>query len=165
MDDPLAGLRIREAARAVVLDDADRILLVRFEFPGGVTRWALPGGGVEPGETSVETVRRELLEEVGLAAPVGPAIWRRTHVVAFVNGEFDGQRETIHLVRTPAFDPVPSLTWEQLNAEYVFELRWWTLDDLRAAASDVVFVPGALVAHLAAVLVDGPPPEPIDVGV
>jgi ADP-ribose pyrophosphatase YjhB (NUDIX family) len=43
-------LRIREAVRAVVLDPDDRVLLVRLEFPHW-TGWAMPGGGVDEGET------------------------------------------------------------------------------------------------------------------
>ena len=39
--------RIRSAARAVVLDPDDRVLLVRFVFPNTGERWALPGGGLE----------------------------------------------------------------------------------------------------------------------
>jgi 8-oxo-dGTP pyrophosphatase MutT (NUDIX family) len=158
---PDAGLRIRDAARALVIDSDDRVLLVRFEFPTA-TRWALPGGGLEPGESHVEALVRELSEEVGLTDPVvGPAIWHRLHIVPFLNGEFDGQRERIHLIRTDAFEPAPQLTWEQMNAEFVHELRWWTLDQI--AASDAVFVPTSLHALLTALLRDGPPSDPIDV--
>jgi 8-oxo-dGTP diphosphatase len=159
--DPSAGLRIRDAVRAVVVDSDDRVLLVRFEFPTA-TRWALPGGGVEPGETHAEALVRELFEEVGLRDPlVGPVIWHRLHIVPFLNGEFDGQRERIHLVRTDAFEPVPQLSWEQMNAEFVHELRWWTLDEI--AASDAVFVPTRLHALLATLLRNGPPADSVDV--
>jgi 8-oxo-dGTP diphosphatase len=159
--DPDAELRIRDAARALVIDADDRVLLVRFEFPTA-TRWALPGGGLEPGESHVEALVRELSEEVGLAdAVVGPAIWLRLHIVPFLNGEFDGQRERIHLIRTEAFEPTPRLTWEQMNAEFVHELRWWTLDEI--AASDAVFVPTGLHTLVTTLLRDGPPAEPIDV--
>ena len=165
MSEPAAGLRIREAARALLLDPDDRVLLVRFEFPSGETRWALPGGGVEPGETASDAVRRELVEEVGLAdADVGPLVWQRTHIIPLIGGQFDGQRDAIHLVRCPVFDPSPALTWEQLNAEFVFELRWWTLAEIEAA-TDVDFVPVTLATHLAALIADGPPAAPIDVGV
>ncbi len=62
--------RIRRAARAIVLDRARRVLLVHFDFvapdrPNGF--WACPGGGLDPGESVVEGLTRELLEELGLA--------------------------------------------------------------------------------------------------
>ncbi len=165
MSDPVDGLRIRDASRALLLDPDDRVLLVRFVFPSGETRWALPGGGVEPGETLAATLCRELVEEVGLHdATIGPVVWVRTHVIPFVNGLFDGQRDHIHLVRAAAFDPQPALTWEQLNAEFVFELRWWTLAEI-ATSDDLRFVPADLAGHLAALLADGPPATPVDVGV
>ncbi len=159
----LDGLRIREAVRAVVLDPDDRILLVRFEFPDAGTRWALPGGGIEPGETHVGALHRELAEEVGLFdAEIGPHIWNRVHVIPFIDGKWDGQRERIHLVRAPAFEPRPHLSWDALHAEYVFELRWWRLDEL---ADGLPFVPGSLGRHVDALLRDGPPNRPVDVGI
>jgi len=162
--DPTAGLRIRTAVRALLLDPADRVLLVRFDFPSGEVRWALPGGGVEPGETFTEALRRELIEEVGLHDPdVGPVVWIRTHIIPMIGGQFDGQSDHIHLVRTDVFEPRPLLTWEQLNAEFVFDMRWWTLDEICAA--DVQFVPAVLPEVLATLLADGPPAEPLDVGI
>ncbi len=160
---PSTGLRIRQAARALIVDPDDRVLLVRFEFPAG-TRWALPGGGIEPGESPVEAVRRELVEEVGLhQADVGPHIWTRLHIIPFLNGQWDGQREQIHLVQSPRFEPSPAMTWEELNAEYVFELRWWSADEIRDA--DAVFVPRALHEHLLPVLAGELPATPLDVDV
>jgi 8-oxo-dGTP pyrophosphatase MutT (NUDIX family) len=163
MTDPAAGLRIREAVRALVVDADDRVLLVRFEFPTA-TRWALPGGGLEPGESHLDALHRELEEEVGLVdATIGAQIWHRLHIVPFLNGEFDGQRERIFLVRCDTFEAAPRLTWEQMNAEFVYELRWWTLDEI--AASDAHFVPQELHALLTTLLRDGPPDDSIDVSV
>jgi 8-oxo-dGTP diphosphatase len=159
----MTALRIREAVRAVLIDPADRVLLVRFEFPSA-TRWALPGGGLEAGEAHVDALRRELAEELGLVdADIGPPIWNRLHIVPFINGQFDGQREEIHLVRCAAFEPAPQLSWEQLNAEFVHELRWWTLAEI--SASDAHFVPQDLHRLVTELLRDGPPSRPIDVGV
>ncbi len=158
-----AGLRIREAVRALVLDPDDRVLLVRFEFPQG-TRWALPGGGIEPGEDAATALRRELAEEAGLHDPdIGPHIWNRLHIIPFIDGKWDGQRERIHVVRAPAFDPAPAMTWAQLNDEHMFEIRWWTLAEVQATIT--TFVPGELPRLLTDVLRDGPPPEPIDVNI
>ena len=159
----MSGLRIRLAARAVVLDPDDRILLVRFEFPTR-TVWATPGGGIEPGERPDDAIRRELGEETGLVSPeIGPLLWTRLHIIPFIGGRWDGQREQYYLVRTAAFTPSPQHSWEQLNTEYVFELRWWTQAELDAASE--TFAPERLPDLVRSLVRDGPPTEPIEVGV
>jgi 8-oxo-dGTP diphosphatase len=54
--------RIRVSA---ILSWEDRILLCRHQ-KGDRSYWLLPGGGVNSGESLVDALRRELLEEVGL---------------------------------------------------------------------------------------------------
>jgi 8-oxo-dGTP pyrophosphatase MutT (NUDIX family) len=157
------SLRIRTAARAIVLDDLDRVLLVRFAFPGERILWATVGGGLEADETHQEAARRELAEEAGLdGVELGPEIWTRTHI--WDDGvHWDGQTERYFLVRTPAFEPMPRHTWEELNAEWVTDVRWWTIDEIEA--SNETFAPTRLAALLRDLVRDGPPAEPIDVGV
>ena len=62
-----AGGWVRVGAYALVLDEADRLLLVRgastTDDPG---RWWLPGGGLDFGEEPDAGVLRELAEETGL---------------------------------------------------------------------------------------------------
>ena len=48
--------------QAVVLCD-EQILLIKRHNPA---LWELPGGGMEPGETPVQTIMREVREETGL---------------------------------------------------------------------------------------------------
>lgn len=161
--EPGSELRIREAVRALVIDPDDRVLLVRFEFPNTGTHWATPGGGVEPGETDHQALHRELEEELGLGGvTIGPQIWTRLHIIPFISGHHDGQRERIYLVRTAAFEPQPRLSWEALNAEYVFELRWWRADELEAS---LPMVPARFIEHFTALRRHGPPKQPIDVGI
>jgi len=162
--DPTTGLRIREAVRAVLLTPQAEVLLVRFEFPNTGTRWALPGGGMEPGETHHQALERELAEEVGLrGAAVGPHIWTRLHIIPFIDGKWDGQRERMYLVPVAErFQPEPHLSWEQLRAEYVFELRWWPIEDI---ADGLPFVPATLATHLRALQSEGPPNRPVEVEV
>jgi 8-oxo-dGTP diphosphatase len=158
-----AGLRIRPSVRALVVDELDRVLLMRFAL-GDRAIWATPGGGVEPGEDASAALRRELDEELGLAVvDLGPRVWTRLLVTPLLDGAWDGQREDFWLVRTRAFAPAPRLGWDGLRAEGVHEVRWWTPDEL-AAATDVTFAPRRLPALLSRLLADGPPDEPLDTG-
>lgn len=54
--------QVREAARAVVFDEDKNIALL---YVGKYKSHKLPGGGVEKGESIMETLRRECLEEIG----------------------------------------------------------------------------------------------------
>jgi double-stranded uracil-DNA glycosylase len=156
------GLPLRPAVRAVVLDTADRILLVRFQWPDK-TVWAPPGGGIESGEIEEQAIVRELAEECGLRGfELGPCIWTRDHRFAEMPG-WGGQSERIHLVRTEAFEPVPECTPEQLATEGMVEQRWWKPKELEAPGT--IFAPRRLPELLCDLLENGPPPEPVDVGV
>ncbi len=167
MTDPAPALRIRRAVRALLVTPDDHVLLVRFEFPTR-TVWALPGGGLDPGESHVEALHRELIEEVGLHDPVvGAHVWNREHITPHENGLWDGQHDRYYLVEaTERFDPTPALTWEQLRAERLHELRWWHLDEIEQSTTDGVwFAPHSLGRLLRALVTDGPPSVPLDTGI
>jgi 8-oxo-dGTP diphosphatase len=61
---------------AVVTDGAGRIVVVRRGHPPSEGLWSLPGGRVEPGETLVEAVMREVREETGLEVDVHHLVGR-----------------------------------------------------------------------------------------
>lgn len=69
---------IRNAARAVIIRDG-RILLLRKEGGGRPERYALPGGSQDLGETLVEAINRECIEEIGTPVDVGELV----HVADF----------------------------------------------------------------------------------
>lgn len=57
--------RLRPAARVLLIDELDRVLLLRAGVgEGGV--WITPGGALEPGETAEQAALRELREETGI---------------------------------------------------------------------------------------------------
>jgi ADP-ribose pyrophosphatase YjhB (NUDIX family) len=54
------------SACVILLDNSDRLLLVRRSVPPGLGQWCLPGGFMELGESPRETALRELYEETGI---------------------------------------------------------------------------------------------------
>ncbi len=59
---------------AVVIDDAQRVLLVKRRHEPLAGQWSLPGGRLELGETLEAATAREILEETGLVVDVGPLV-------------------------------------------------------------------------------------------
>ena len=81
-----------------MLDGEGRVFLVRHTY---VTGWHLPGGGVEAGETFLEALRRELMEEGRIELPAEPDLHgvffnshvsRRDHVAVYVVRQFRQDR-------------------------------------------------------------------------
>ena len=163
MSDGNAGLRIREAVRALLVDENNHVLLAHLAFPARSV-WVLPGGGLEPGESHHAGLLRELNEEVGLVPDeIGPHLWTRTHIIPFIDGKWDGQRERAYLVRTPRFEPAPLLSPEQLRAEYLVDLRWWSTEELLAEPDTTFFAPLHLPKLVHDVVTAGPPTEPWEI--
>ncbi|MBM9477416.1 NUDIX domain-containing protein [Nakamurella flavida] len=126
----------RTAARVLLLDDADRVLLLSGTDPrAGASWWFTPGGGVESGEDLAQAAVREVAEETGLQlAPgdlVGP-IWRRTARFAFVGVDYE-QTEFYFAARSgahPGRDELDTSGRTELEHQTLTGHRWWEHDDL-----------------------------------
>jgi 8-oxo-dGTP pyrophosphatase MutT (NUDIX family) len=154
------AVAVRQAVRVLLLDQDDRLLLVRFR-DGARSWWCTPGGGIEPGETAEQSAIRELLEEAGIElVELGPCIWTRRHAGVFRGRPFD-QSERIYLARVTAFEP-PTPSPESLD-EGFDAIRWWTVAELMASSEETA--PRNLADRVRTLLDDGPPSVPIDVGV
>lgn len=57
-------------AVGVVCFRGDEVLLIRRGRPPRQGQWSLPGGRIEPGETTLEAALRELHEETGVTAEI-----------------------------------------------------------------------------------------------
>ncbi len=64
---------IRVTARALIVAN-DAVLLVEFDDESGL-HYNLPGGGVDPGETIIEGLKREAKEEASVNIKVGPLVF------------------------------------------------------------------------------------------
>jgi len=134
-------------AAALIVRDG-RVLLNRLR---GDDTWMLPGGTGEFGETAVETLRRELREELGVDAEVGRLLWVVEHFFD-LNGRRWHQLLFVHQVALPDDRRVlTDETFETPSAEGTDRFRWTQFAELRALR----LVPGFLVDEAA-----DPPREP-----
>ena len=122
----------RDAARVLVIDERERILLIRGQDPSRPeigTWWYAPGGGLEEGESHKEAASRELWEETGLRVEINSnPIWKREVEFTFNNVNYL-QRELYFLVRTESFDPKPQVLSE-LEKISLLEPKWWSHPEL-----------------------------------
>ena len=96
------------------------LLLVRASYR---REWNLPGGGIRPGEAPEAAARRELAEEVGLAAP-------ELVPLGVVSGLWDGRRDRVHLFEL-RLDRLPAL---RLDSREVIAARLVAPDALGGLA-------------------------------
>jgi 8-oxo-dGTP pyrophosphatase MutT (NUDIX family) len=153
---------VRRAARVLLIDSDERILLFHAIGADVPWLWTTPGGGLEPGESYARAARRELWEETGLHAEVGRAVWTRRHRYSW-DGVLREARQRFFVVRCSPFEPDCS-RWTAEESAEMDEHRWWTLGEI-GAATDELFVPRRLAALLPPILRGEEPPTPIDCGV
>jgi 8-oxo-dGTP pyrophosphatase MutT (NUDIX family) len=82
--------RPRTAGVKCLLTSGDEVLLVRHTY--GPDVWDLPGGLIKRGEAPLETARREMGEELGIAG----AEWRDAGTI---HGRQSFRRDTVHCFR------------------------------------------------------------------
>lgn len=149
----------RLASRVIVVDEQDRVLLLRATEPlTGNIFWVMPGGGLEPGESFEDAASRELHEETGIAAPIGPCVWFRRHKHKW-NGHDADQFEKFFVVKTNSNEAIAGSKPDN----YTSDFRWWSINELMESTED--FAPRRISHLLPAVLRGGSAEFPIDCGV
>jgi 8-oxo-dGTP pyrophosphatase MutT (NUDIX family) len=151
-------LGARPVARVLVIDDDLRLLLLKGVEVGSHSWWVSPGGGLRPRETFQVAAARELFEETGFTATIGPWVWTRRHRFDWYGKQHD-QYERFFVARIgPTREPNP------VEADgYVVAHHWWTLAEIQASNDE--FAPRRLGELLPSILEWSYPVEPIDVGV
>lgn len=112
----------------VVLLAAGHVLLIQRRWDPHAGSWALPGGHVDAGETSLQAAVRELKEETGITVPVDALC----QVGAFDAPGRDprGRYVTVAYTATLSEPDAPTPLDDAADA------RWWPLTDLPPLAFD-----------------------------
>ncbi len=127
-------MRIRNSARALIINENNEILLQKFDFyfTGKMkVLWVTPGGGVEDGENFAQAIERELFEELGISIKI------KDESIFTLDIPFDGNNgrfishEVYYLVLV---SKTISITFKNMtaNEKNTFHtVKWWSLEELR----------------------------------
>lgn len=130
MSDRLVLRRIRRAARILLMDEHDRLLLIRFAPADRRPFWCGVGGECDPGEDFPAAATRELFEETGLKVEsCGPEIARRADDYLTLEGEPITSDERFYRVTTRCFAP-DTTGHTAIERELIKEFRWFTRAEL-----------------------------------
>lgn len=124
----------RRAARVLVLDPTDHVLLFRGRdstMPDAGSWWFTPGGGLEPGESMTQAAIRELDEETGLkVAGLDGPVYEQEFDLTF-EGKATHQFEAFFVTHVERFD-ITDTGWTELEQRTILGSRWWSADELDA---------------------------------
>jgi 8-oxo-dGTP diphosphatase len=114
-------MRTVVVAAAVVIEGGRVLLTQRKAGTHLAGAWEFPGGKVEAGEDPRDALRRELREEIGVDASVGPV----------VEVTFHRYEEADKAVLLLFYEAARSVGSPEPRAIDVAAVRWATRDDLR----------------------------------
>jgi len=146
---------LRSAARVLLIDGRDRLLLFRGRDPGRPAvpaYWFTVGGGLDPGESPVHGALREMYEETGLRLSaddlVGPVAEDVTEFL--FEGRTYRQSQVFFVARVDTWE-VDTSAFAEVEVRTIDSHRWWSAAELDSA--DEAYYPQNLPALLRQALV------------
>ncbi|EPD30424.1 NUDIX hydrolase [Gleimia europaea] len=141
------GLPTRDAARVILIDEAERVLLVRGHDANDSDHswWFTVGGGLEAGESHREAAVRECLEETGIrlntAELEGPVICRDAKM--FFADRTRRQIEQFFIARVDAVK-LDYSRWSNDERRLLDEMRWFEVEELLELREEASIFPRQL---------------------
>jgi 8-oxo-dGTP pyrophosphatase MutT (NUDIX family) len=146
-------IETRSAARVLLVDSAQRVLLFRGFDPAvpEIRYWFTVGGGIDADESTAEAAARELAEEVGLSVPaaaLGDPVWHEVTEFSFGERRFR-QDQDFYLYQVDSVE-VSTAGFDRWERDTIDQHRWWTIDELDRTDESVY--PPALAGLLRSLL-------------
>jgi 8-oxo-dGTP pyrophosphatase MutT (NUDIX family) len=159
-------MKRRNTARLLVIDARKRVLFflvndgraVHPAHPDLISFWLLPGGGIDPGETSEEAALRELREETGITdATIGPLIWVHERILNTHGDDIYFYEEIfVVYVTNPLVNMYSLLPYEVITHQ---KLCWLSAEQIQA--SETLFMPLQLPELIGPILAGELPEVPV----
>lgn len=125
------SMQLRPRAAAIILDQEQKLLLLRQKNPyNGFEWWTLPGGGMEPEESAIDTIVREVQEECGVKCRPIKLIYVSEYVDYSMNTHHLGMFFLTHIEEgaqvCTGFDP-------EVEIQYIKECRFVSKEEIQSA--------------------------------
>jgi len=108
-------MRIKTLGSRALVINGQQVLLVKHTYQDG---WYTIGGGIEPNESPITAIKRELLEEAGIIALSDPTLFSVYH------NTFNGRDDYVVFYICNHFEMVPA------NSSEIAEINWFSFDNL-----------------------------------
>lgn len=110
---------------AVILSD-EHVLLHRSSIDDF---WSLPGGACRCHETTVDAMRREMSEEMGVTPRIGRLIWVSENMFEMDGDSFDEIEFYFEVTLPPEYYDF-SRTYRGLEGRLPLQFRWFRIEDI-----------------------------------
>lgn len=134
---------LRNSAKALIIENGKVLCTCNHDLLGDF--YLLPGGGQNHGETLIQAVQRECLEEIGAAVEVGNLLFVREYISA--NHELAQFDDSIHQIEfmfaCKLLEPVGSQTLSETDAMQT-GVEWLKIANL----ADMRFYPTSLIEQI-----------------
>lgn len=124
-------MNIRPRAAAIILNDSNELLLLRQKNPyNGFEWWTLPGGGMEPEESVIDTIVREVEEECSVSCRPLKLIYMSEYVDYSIDTHHLGM---FFLTQIDDYSKIKAGYDPEVEVQYIKECRFVSEEEIRVS--------------------------------